>query len=263
MIGSETNPPRARPRRVPRRITVRSVHELSPGMRRVTFGGDELANVVWSGPAAHMKIVFPEPGQDAVPDFSPDGPRPGATRTYTPRRLDSAARTLDVDFVLHGEGPGSTWAAQAKEGQELVMMGPAPGYQIDAEAAWYVLAVDETALPALETLLEAMPAGVRVTAFIEVAGESEVRALPGAGNADVRWLARGSQPAGSALLAALRSVVWPSGAGRVYVGCEADAMRRIRSVVVETSGLERDRIVTRGYWRVGAVNHPDHDYAKD
>jgi NADPH-dependent ferric siderophore reductase len=234
-------------------------------MRRVTFGGGDLSNFVWSGPAAHMKIIFPEPGRDVVPEYAPDGPRPTTTRTYTPRRFDAAAQTLDVDFVLHGEGPASTWAAHAQVGQQLVMMGPDPGYKIDPAAAWYVLAGDDAALPAIETLLEAIPDTARVSVFLETVADDEIRTLSGAKHADVRWLTRGveSQLAGSTLLAALSDFDWPTGEGRIYVGCEAAAMRRIRRAVVDASGLDRDRIITRGYWRIGAVNHPDHDYAKD
>lgn len=264
MQPTETPPKRTRPRPNPRRITVRQVQQLSPRMRRVTFEGDDLSSFVWSGPAAHMKVIFPEPGGDVVPEYSPDGPRPTTMRTYTPRRFDAAAHTLEVDFVVHGEGPASTWIAQAQVGQQLVMMGPAPGYSVDPDADWYVLAGDDAALPAIETLLEAIPEGARVSVFLEVVADDEIRTLPGAKHADVRWLTRdAAQPAGSALLEALAAFSWPIGEGRIYVGCEAEAMRRIRRVVVEASGLDRDRVITRGYWRIGAVNHPDHDYAKD
>lgn len=234
-------------------------------MRRVTFGGDELASFAWSGPAAHIKIIFPEPGKDTVPDFSPDGPRPTTMRTYTPRRFEGTSPTLDVDFVLHGEGPGSTWAAQAHVGQELILLGPGRGYQIDPDAAWYVLAGDDAALPAIETLLEAVPDTARVNVFLEVVADDEIRALPGPKSAQVSWLPRstGSQQAGSNLMAALSNFGWANGAGRVYVGCEAEAMRRIRKTVIEASGLDRERVVTRGYWRIGAVNHPDSDYVTD
>jgi NADPH-dependent ferric siderophore reductase len=232
-------------------------------MRRITFEGDDLGTFAWSGPAAHIKLIFPEPGQVALPEFSPDGPRPATMRTYTPRRFDPVAHQLDVDFVLHGEGPASTWAAQARAGQSLVLMGPGPGYVIDPSADWYVLAGDDAAMPAIETLLEAIPATARVTVMLEVASSNEIRRL--AGDADVRWHVRDADPApaGSALLAAVAGFAWPSGNGRVYVGCEADAMRRIRAAVTISSGLERERIVTRGYWRRGATNHPDHDYAND
>jgi NADPH-dependent ferric siderophore reductase len=257
--------PKGRPRRVPRRVSVQRVEQLSPRMRRVTFEGSDLATFEWPGPAAHLKIVFPVPGSTAVPDYDPDGPRLTTIRTYTPRRFDAAAKTLDVDFVLHGEGPGSSWAAQAQAGQEVIVLGPASGYPVDAEADWYVLAGDDSALPAIETLLEAIPARASVSAFIEIPEEHEQRTLAAARAAEIRWLIRDERKASpaSALLAALSNFAWPAGDGRIYVGCEADGMRRIRSAIVTACGLDRARIVTRGYWRQGAVNHPDHDYATD
>jgi NADPH-dependent ferric siderophore reductase len=145
------------------------------------------------------------------------------------------------------------------------MMGPGPGYAIDPDAPWYVLLADDAALPAIETILEALPATVRATVFVEVAAEDEARTLSASANADVRWLPRGEDPsaAGTALSAALQSFAWPAGEGRVYVGCEAAAMRQLRREIVEASGLDGKRIVARGYWRIGAVNHPDRDYAED
>jgi NADPH-dependent ferric siderophore reductase len=247
---------------MPRLITVREVATLSPRMRRVTFTGDDLATFVWSGPAAHVKLAFPEPGSDEPPVVTPDGPRP-TTRTYTPRRFDAERGTLEIDFVLHGEGPGSSWAATARPGQRIVLMGPARGYAVDPEAAWYVLAGDEAALPAIETLLEAIPAAIPVRVVLEVAAADEERTLPSAERTEVRWLARGAAAPGALLAAELGQFAWPSGEGRFYVGCEAGAMREIRRIAVERSGLEKTRLTTRGYWRVGAMNHPDHDYGEN
>lgn len=256
-----------RPRSNPRRISVLAVQRLSPRMRRVTFGGSDLASFVWSGPAAHIKIIFPEPGLglDTVAVPEPDGPRPATTRTYTPRRFDAAALTLDVDFALHGDGPASIWAAQARVGQQLVMMGPGPAYQVDPDAPWHVLLADDAALPAIETILDALPAGSNVTVLVEMVAADEARPLAGPPRTETRWLVRDAEPqaAGTALLEALDGFAWPAGAGQVYVGCEASAMRRIRQAIVATSGLDRKRIITRGYWRIGAVNHPDRDYAED
>jgi NADPH-dependent ferric siderophore reductase len=235
-------------------------------MKRITFGGDDLATFAWSGPAAHIKIIFPEPGSglDIVPIPDPDGPRPTTTRTYTPRRFDDVAKTLEVDFALHGPGPAATWAEQAKAGQQLVLMGPARGYEVDAEAPWYVILGDDAALPAVETILEALPSSTRTTVLLEVAGADEERPLAGPERTDVRWLVRGAGAApGSALRAGLADVHWPDAAGSVYVGCESNAMRALRAAILETSGLERSRVIARGYWRTGAVNHPDHDYDKD
>lgn len=270
MTQQQESPANGRPRRKPanpRRIFVTAVQQLSPRMRRVTFGGSDLATFAWSGPAAHIKIIFPEPGSGAdtvaIPD--PEGPRPRTTRTYTPRRWNADSQTLEVDFALHGDGPAATWAAQAKVGQQLILMGPARSYEVDPEAPWYVLLGDDAALPAIETILEALPSTTRTTVLLEVVAADEARPLPGPPQTDVRWLVRGEDAgqAGSALMAGLADVTWPDAAGRVYAGCEATALRGLRTAVLEASGLDKSRIVARGYWRVGAVNHPDHDYVTD
>lgn len=255
-------PPPNRPRPTPRNIFVTDVQVLSPRMRRVTFTGDDLATYTWSGPAAHCKLVFPLPGEDEPPEVTPDGPRPPTIRTYTPRRFDAEARTLQVDFVLHGEGPGSTWAAQARPGRRLVVLGPARGYEVDAQAPWYVLAGDEAALPAIETLLEALPAPIPVRVLVEVGAADEERRLPTAERVSARWLVRNGSRPGAALTDAVAKLGWPSGDGRFYVGCEANAMREIRKIALD-AGLDKARITTRGYWRLEAVNYPDHDYGEN
>lgn len=82
---------------------------------------------------------------------------------------------------------------------------------------------------------------------------------------DITWLHRGPQPADAnkALEATMRASEFPAGEGRIYVGCEAAAMRRIRSYLLHERGLEPTTMVTRGYWKQDAVNYTDHDYGTD
>ncbi len=187
-------------------------------------------------------------------------------RTYTPRRFDAGARELDVDFVIHGEGPASTWAAQAQAGQQLSIGGPGRSYAVDATADWYLLAGDDTAIPAICTILEALPASVKALALLEVVDGAEEHALETrAANTEVRWLRRGPDAAnaGRELESAVRRIELPPGAGRIYVACESDAMRRIRRHLLQERQFPRDRLVTRGYWRLGETDHPDRDYGED
>jgi NADPH-dependent ferric siderophore reductase len=246
-----------------RRIRVTRVARLSPRMVRVTFTGDDLHAFGWNGPAAHIKLIFPEDGEAEPPTPQPDGPRPTRIRTYTPRRFDPSVPELDVEFVLHGEGPASAWAAQAQEGQVLYLGGPGPSYQIDLGAACFLLAGDEAALPAIETILDALPQGARARVLLEVADEHEERPLSSAAQLDITWLHRGMSQSDAALEAALCAVQLPEGNGRIYVGCEATVLRRIRRHLLEERGLDPATIVTRGYWKLGAVNHTDHDYGTD
>ena len=40
-------------------------------------------------------------------------------------------------------------------------------------------------------------------------------------------------------------------------------MREIRAYLLGERGLDRATVHTQGYWRIGAVDHPDHDLGDD
>ena len=245
----------ARPRKPRYVASVKSVTPLTPRMVRVTFTGDGLADFGWNGPAAHIKLIFGSADQE---------PRP-PTRTYTPRRFDATSGELDVDFVLHGEGPASAWASQAAVGQQLTIAGPGRSYTVEPGAQWFLLAGDDTAIPALCTIIESVPVSIPVRALIEVVDDQEQHDLHAGDNVTVEWLYRGPNVAdsGRALEAAVRAAQLPPGTGRVYVACESDAMRRIRRHLLQERKLDRSQLVTRGYWHLGVVDHPDRDYGED
>ena len=245
---------------------------LTPHLVRITLTGDELDGFATDGPASHVKLVFPAPGQErvALPVAGPDGlvwppgqPRP-LLRTYTPRRFDPVRGELDIDFVLHDRGgPASAWAARARPGDTVVVAGPRGRYQPDPAADWHLIAGDETALPAIATVLEALPAGVPAVVLLEVVNAEEQ--LPLESKADLRttWLYRGDARAGSALELAVQAAELPPGEGRVFLAAEANAIRRIRRHLIGERGIDKECLYTRGYWMYGEADHPDHDTGED
>ena len=253
-----------RKRRPPRHVQVTRVQTLSPLMRRITLQGAELEGFDVTDPACYMKLIFPEPGQTEPKRPLPDGPRPKSMRTYTPLAVRSDALEVDVDFVLHGDGPASTWATQAQPGQVLYLMGPGPGYKVALDAPAHLLIGDDSALPAFETILAALPATAQARVLVEVVDAAEERALHSAAKVEAHWTARGSDntQAGQALEAALRKAGAPAPGTRIYLACEAAAMRRIRQLLIEELGVDRSHIIGRGYWKLNTVNHPDHDYGE-
>jgi NADPH-dependent ferric siderophore reductase len=171
-----------------------------------------------------------------------------------------------VDFLLHGEGPGSTWAQQARPGQ-LVAVSHQPGgaYKVDAGANWYLIGGDEAALPAVGTLLEALPASCFAHVFVEVADGAEELQLESSARFQVTWLhhGRAAGRVGRKLEEAVREFPFPAGDGRVWIGCEAGVMRDIRRHLLNERGMDRAHAHTQGYWRYGATNHPDNDRGHD
>src|SRR6202022_1610891 len=110
---------------------------------------------------------------------------------------------------------------------------------IDRDAPAFLLAGDETAIPAISQLLEVLPTGTPVQVHIEVAHGDARLALPGHPNATVEWYEQppGSPP-GSALVAAVGSADIALGA-RVWAAGEAAAVQRIRRHLFEERGLPR------------------------
>src|SRR5262249_11702950 len=128
-----------------------------------------------------------------LPEEGPDGPvwpegvaRP-IVRTYTPRRFDAATGTLEVQFVLHGEGAASRWAEQAKVGDRLAVRGPGGRFSFDPEVRGWWIAGDESALPAIGTLLDALPAAAVAEVHIEVESPQDEIALQSAAQTRVLW----------------------------------------------------------------------------
>jgi len=252
------------PRKPRHPATVLRVQRLTPRMVRIVFGGPALAAFNWNGPAAHIKLIMGAP--DADPDSRP------LSRTYTPRHFDAQRLELTVDFVLHGTGPAASWAAQAEVGQSMIIAGPGRCYALDPQAQWLLLGGDESAIPAIATILDVVPDTVRTQVLVEVdAAADEFDIAPARPNVSLRWLHRAQPlldhgnagPAGIELAAAVAAFQQPAGTGAVYVACEADAMRRIRRHLLVERALAREWVTTRGYWKQGATDYPDRDYGED
>jgi NADPH-dependent ferric siderophore reductase len=260
-------PRRVRPR--PRLASVSRIERLTPGCIRVTVTGDELEGYASRGPAEHIKVLFPQPGERrlVLPEWGAEGPvlADGQTmppsRTYTPRLWDASASELSVDFMLHGSGLASDWVQQARAGDVVGISNPGGAYTIDPAADWYVIAGDESALPAAATILEALLPGIETEVILEVTGAAEEQPLDGA---RVIWLHRGEDaPAGALLEETLRQRTFNAGNGRIWLGCEASIMRSIRRHLIDDRGNDRAHMHTHGYWKLGVSNHPDHDVGQE
>lgn len=78
----------------------------------------------------------------------------------------------------------------------MSLAGPGRGYTVDHGVDWYLIVVDQTALPAAATILRALPTSIRATVIVEVADEAEERELPSKADVTWLWIRRDGQPAG-------------------------------------------------------------------
>lgn len=239
-----------------RRVAVRRVEFLTPHMARVTLTGSALEGFSVDLPAASVRLLLPAPGTETlvIPVWNgnefllSDGQRP-TIRTFTPQRVDADALELNLDIVVHVGGATSEWVKAVVPGDPAAVSGPGRGYSIDTNANRFLLAGDESAVPAISQLLEAIPTETEVQTIIEVAHPDARLALPDHPRATIEWCDRslGTAP-GNALIAAVVRSRLDEGT-RVWVAGEAAAMHRVRRHLFRDRGLVRQMVSARGYWK--------------
>ncbi|WP_119255900.1 siderophore-interacting protein [Shinella zoogloeoides] len=245
-------------------LKVTGCRTLTPHMRRLTLAGENVArfagldalhlNLMIQRPEA-ARPLWPQVGANGMIEWEEPDLRP-LMRKYTVRSLDLAAGTLDIDFVLHADaGPGSDFAARAAVGDRVGVVGPGGGGL--AAADWYLFAGDETALPAIARMLEALPAEACGHAFLEVADAAEVQPLAAPPGIEVVWVLRDGKAAGTTtlLIDAVRATAFPAEGEKVYLwaGCEFEAFRAIRAFARQEKALTGDEHLVVSYWRRGTV----------
>lgn len=224
-------------------VEVRNVKRLSANFQRITFGGECLREfgVQGSTDDLRIKVVIPPQTADGTRAQLPpidcddagwyrnwlamDADARGSMRTYTVRasRCSAPEPEIDVDFVLHFDGdgvggPASTWAAAARPGDRVTVIGPNAVHCVTAEsyggiewrpglAQHVLLAGDETAVPAIASILENLPEDFTGHALLEVPDAADIQELSTPSRVRISWLPRNGRAHGEALEAAVREAV--------------------------------------------------------
>jgi NADPH-dependent ferric siderophore reductase len=246
-----------------------AVEDVHPHLRRITFGGGDLATFAPNGPDAFVYVLLPPPGRAeltvdrsfswaAVPDMAADERPVGAY--YTVRRWRPEEAEIDVLFVLHGDaGPASAWAGRARVGDPVALWGPRTSWEPPADTDHVLLVADETGLPAVAGVLEALPPETSIQVVAEVASPGERQELPPHPGATVTWVERGGAPAGTAtdlLVDAVRSLPWRGEHPYVFGGGESRSMTRVRRHVRDGRGVPREAVCLLAYWRHASDTEP-------
>ncbi|MDF3141258.1 MULTISPECIES: siderophore-interacting protein [unclassified Streptomyces] len=254
-------------------LQVVRTRRLGPSLVRVTFGGEDLAHFFSDGRDQSLSLFLPHPGQSEpqVPLELGDGWWQGwrelpddvraVMRSYTLRALRRNPDEIDIDFVLHTPaGPASSWASRAAAGDRVLLLGPAiadnrairfrPPEDTDLVLLWG----DESALPAIAAILESLPAGRRVQAWLEVHDAGNIQDLATAADAEITWLVQDKTRTNGSPMAldAIRTTQLPT-AERPYVWIagESGCVKALRRHFVQERGVDRRRVTFVGYWRQG------------
>ncbi|MFE9019043.1 siderophore-interacting protein [Streptomyces sp. NPDC007808] len=246
---------------------------LGPSMVRVTFGGDDLRYFFSDGHDQSLSLFLPHPGQSEprVPLELGDGWWQGwrelpddvraVMRSYTLRAMRRDPDEIDIDFVLHTPaGPASRWAARAAAGDRVLLLGPAIAdnrairFRPPADTDLVVIWGDETAVPAVSAILEALPVGTRARVWLEVHDAGAMQDMVTVADAEITWLVREETRAEGSPMAldAIRAARLPAAEHPyVWIAGESGSVKALRRHFVGERGVDRRRVTFVGYWRQG------------
>ena len=161
---------------------------------------------------------------------------------------------------MHGtaHSPGARWAANAQPGDAIAFVGPRGRLEL-TDAEWHLFVGDESALPAIAELVEALPREQVAIAMLEVGDASDELPLrrPHGGALETHWIHRQRvQPGRPDLLSSgLAGLSSRPGTGHGYLLGESRAMVALRPRL-HGLGLEDSAIYLKGYWNLGRLARP-------
>ncbi|MFD1744493.1 siderophore-interacting protein [Rhizobium helianthi] len=243
-VPASVEAPRRKPNLPSWNLTVVDAFDIHPKMRRVLFSTENFEQFAY------------KPGQDIV-FFLPQADGEPGRRHYTIRSIDPNARTIAVDFVLHGVSLGPSFARHAKAGDTVEVKGPRGRVVFNPDADWHLLTGDETCIPGILHILENLPAQARAFAFIEVEDASWEQSFETKENVAIEWLHRGPARPSSVMLDRLSAFALPDGRGQALIIGETSNVRAQRHHLIER-GLSREQVASEGYWRPGRNGGHDH-----
>lgn len=236
--------------------------QIAPHLVRLTLGGPGFDAFV-DKPVTdrYIKIMFAKPELGLVPPYDMEQLREQlpmedlpVRRTYTVRSSDPVARTIDVDFVVHGDqGLAGPWARNAQVGENVCFAGPGGLYFPNPEFDFHFLVGDETAIPAISAALESMDSSMRGVAVIEVADEADRMEISAPDGVEIQWVYRGAafEPGNTVLESAVRQIPWPEGRVQVFAHGEREVMKRLRGYFYNEREISRKDMSLSGYWAFG------------
>lgn len=226
------------PRTLP--LVVASVADVTPHMRRVQLAGPSILGFEYF------------PGQDvALPVVRDDGSI--VRRRYTIRRFDPQRQLIDLEFVMHGDGPGIRWAQAARPGLPIEAIGPRGKIGLVPQAHWHLFAGDATALPGAFAMMEALPAGVQARAYLMIGDSGERQPFTADPAKTVTWRYEGEAEAADALVAAVSDAGRSADGGHAYLAGEVALVSALKAALL-AGGWAADQVSAKAYWNRGRAN---------
>lgn len=244
----------------PQLIQVKSITDISPSIRSITFTGERLRDYPTQCEGGHLKIfIAPDlKSEPALPVLTKDGrswpedkPRP-FVRTYTVRAIRPEIKEIDIEFAMHDgvTGPAYLFARDAQPGHWMGITNPGGPDPLLPQTQHYFMAGDSSSLPAIAALLEKMPANATGQVVLRLDNPDDVRDLRKPAGIEVTWIC-GDISKTAELISTFKSWDIPTEDASFWIAGEDQIIRDLRRYIRREKEFGRENIYAIPYWRYG------------
>lgn len=249
------------PKPPPVKARVLNKAQVSTNFLRITFTSGEFENFPKNCEGWYIKLAFDEKGQALRSTAEKNAQaiiaaKQCTLRSFTIRSIDHQSHTLSIDCALHSNiGTARAWLSEAQINDEIYITHPGPVALTEPSADWFLLAGDSTALAAIAVNLEKLPAQAEGYAVLEVASTEDKIELNAPQGIKIHWLINPKpheQP--SELATTVKQLDWLGGTPSIWVACEFDTMKEMRSYFRLKSSIDKSQYYLSSYWKSGETD---------
>ncbi|MGO1447646.1 siderophore-interacting protein [Corynebacterium casei] len=199
-----------------------------------------------------VSVYLPESGSNddwLEPNIAVRFYLPAGTRVYTVRSYDRGREVAVIDVVQH-EKPSvmMDWSNSVKVGDTFALTGPRPHVGLP-EASRLALFADDTAMPALYSLLQYWPEGAAGNAWVSTSDQEAFYELPLVSGLELHYV----DPESKSLATIARTITDGEGLG-IWAAGERDEMKDIRRYFRNEIGMDKSAVRVAGYWKIDTTN---------
>lgn len=220
--------------------TVVGTAAVAPNCVRITMSAPTLFEDLLHTPAEWLRFWFPDP----------DGGTTEHQRAYTVVATDEDAGEFCIDVITHEPaGPACQWAVAAQPGMTIpvVAFGSARFEVPEDLPAGFLLIGDSASIPAINSIVAALPADVDVEVYLERhSPDDELIPLTTHPRRRLHWVDRVDE---TSLAAAIEGRDWSNWYG--WASSESGSLKHLRKRLREEFGFPKADVHAAAYWTFG------------
>ena len=223
-------------------MTIVSIHTPYPSIVRIQGKINTLQPELWQAPNLAIRLIVSNP-----PEGQP------ISRVYTVRSFNPVNAQIEIDFVKHEDlSPAMEWLNSAQVGTKIGLIGPRPHFIPNFTAKKHVVMfADDTAVPALYSILKQWELGISADIFIESFEKDIASQLPELEHVKIHSFHKEHHTSQKGFLLKAAFALENYENITIWAACERNEARALRQFFLEDQQLNKNDVRIAGYWRDG------------